>query len=35
MTELQWTPRQIGALTLIQLICLLKDKAPRRGVETG
>lgn len=28
MTELQWTPRQIGELTVSQLTCLAQDKPP-------
>jgi hypothetical protein len=28
MTELNWTPDQIGRLTISQMTCLLSDKAP-------
>ena len=28
MTELSWTPREIGALTIAQLLCLTHAKDP-------
>lgn len=28
MTELQWTPDQIGRLTIHQMLCLLSEKPP-------
>ena len=31
MTELQWTPGQIGGLTPLQLICLAHRKPPPLG----
>jgi hypothetical protein len=30
MNELQWTPQQLGALTLAQLVCLTQEKPPPR-----
>ena len=31
MTELQWTPKQIGQLTLPQLVCLTHKEPPKSG----
>lgn len=31
MNELQWTPAQIGGLTLHQVVALTAKKPPRRG----
>jgi hypothetical protein len=35
MTELQWTPSQIGSLTPTQLLALLNKRDPRVRVYSG